>query len=342
MGNELTVLTWNLNGDAGVSTDRIERQKQFFRDHHHETDLFCLQAVDWTRSDHFDELIEFFEEEWCYDVTHTRDWNRQLLGLDVQPYHNINGRFKHCLLTASRWPIERNPLDLKNSGSGKPVGLNYFYTNFPDGLLVSDVRLPNHGTVDSGRLELWNVGIVHGSGWKEEKINALETVYARVFLQNKKTDKRVILGGDFNAPLKETLDGDGEPTIVPHDGNRLKAKNRPFYGNPYRYRISNEDSEPFTFSQRWKNAESYIFDPELADWDMRDTYWSAEDGAKKSSMDDHTHVVHNGNPANKRLDHLLADDQFDVKTCEIQNGIETDVNGFDVSDHAPVVSEFET
>lgn len=339
MSDELTVLTWNLNGEIPVSTERIERQKQFFRDHHRETDLFCLQAVDWTRSDHFDELVEFFEEEWCYDVTDTRDWNRQLLHLDVQPYHSINGRFKHCLLTASKWPVTRNPLDLKNRGIGKPEYLNYFYTNFPDGLLVSDVSLPNQKTTDNVGLELWNVGIVHGSGWKEEKVNALETVYARIYVQNKKTDKKVILGGDFNAPLRELSEHDGHE-IVPHDPG-FAGTNRPFYGNPYRYRTSNADSEQFTFAQRWKNAESYIFDPKLSDWDMRDAYWEAADSARESSMDDHTHVVHNGNPSNKRLDHLLADDQFDVKTCEIQNGIGTDANGFDASDHAPVVAELE-
>lgn len=233
-------------------------------------------------------------------------------------------------------------MDLRNSGNRRPEYLDYFYTNFPDGLLASDVHLSDEETTDNEGLEVWNVGIIHGSGWKEEKINVLETVYARIHLQNKMTNKKVILGGDFNAPKEERNKQDGdenEVEIIPHKGGNCRYTNRPFYGNPYRYRDSDEEDGEFTFSQRWKNAESYIFDSDLSDWDMRDTYWIADESEKNSSTEDYTHVVNNGNPANKRLDHILASNHFEVKRCEIQNGEDTEKNGFEASDHAPVFAE---
>ncbi len=346
MSENITVMTWNLQGEVGASTERIQRQKDFFNKCHQDTDLFLLQAVNYEKRDgdwggQLGELKRYFEER-DYHCIHTGDWAHELYHTDIQPFHNIRGPFNRCQLTISRWPIERKPLDLRNSGNGKPVHLNYFYTNFLGGLLVSDVHFPNEETTDNEGLELWNVGIIHGAGWKEEKINALETVYGRIYLQNKKTDKKMVLGGDFNAPLKELdkQDSDkGEVEIIPHNPNR-KHTDKPFYGNPYRYRDSDGGSKKFTFSQRWKNAESYIFDPKLSDWNMRDAYWTADNGDKKSSTEDYTHVVNNGNPANKRLDHILASDHFKVKSCEIQNGEDTKVNGFEASDHAPVFAEF--
>lgn len=290
------------------------------------------------------ELLRYFGGKHDYYCTHTADWEHELYHTDVQPYHNINAPFNRCSLTVSRWPVSRNPLDLRNRGNRKPVGLNYFYTNFLTGPFVSTVELPLGDSIDTTGIEIWNVGIINGSNWKEEKINALETVYARIYLQNEKTDKTVILGGDFNAPLKELSKQDSdadEIEIIPHDGNDYQATNRPFYGNPYRYRDSEERSAEFSFAQRWRNAERYIFDPEFSDWKMRDAYWIADDSAKESSTTDYTHVVNNGNPANKRLDHVLTSDRIDVKSCDIQNGEHDSANGFDASDHAPVVAELE-
>ena len=345
MSENIAVMTWNTNGDSNISTERIERQKKFFDDLHEDTDLFLLQAVQYAEDNsdgvnHFEELKQYFEDH-NYQITHTRDWNRELLDLSVQPYHNINAPFKRCKITASRWPVDRKPMDLRNKGNGKPVALNYFYTNFLTGPFVSDVHHPSKETSDTEGLEVWNTGIIHGAGWKEEKVNALETVYARIYVQNEKTNKNVILGGDFNAPKKEirqeTEDGVvGE--IVPHNSGRLHY-DKPFYGNPYRYQDGDGGTVKFPFKQRWDNAESYIFDSEKSDWDMRDAYWYADKSLKQSSSEDHSFDFNRDNVDSKRLDHILVSDHFDVVNCEIQNGKHGSANGFDASDHAPVVAE---
>ena len=348
MSENITVMTWNVHGEIGASTEKIRRQTEFFDKHHSDTDLFLLQAVNYEKEEggwtgQLGEFLQYFGGKRGYYCTHTGDWAHELYNSDIQPYHNISAPFNRCNLTVSKWPIDRQPLDLRNRGNRKPVALNYFYTNFLTGLLVSDIHHPSKKASDSEGFEVWNASIIHGAGWKEEKVNALETVYARIYLQNEKTNKNLILGGDFNAPKKEirqeTEDGVvGE--VVPHNSGRLHY-DKPFYGNPYRYQNGDGGTVKFPFKQRWGNAESYIFDSEKSDWDMRDAYWSSVESAKKSSTADYTHVVHNGNPSNKRLDHILASDHFDVLNCEIQNGEHGSANGFDASDHAPVVAELE-
>lgn len=54
---------------------------------------------------------------------------------------------------------------------------------------------------------------------------------------------------------------------------------------------------------------------------------------------DYTHVVHSASPSEKRLDHILVSEQFDVRRCEIWNGERTPVEGLQASDHAPIVTE---
>lgn len=344
MTEELTVMTWNLNGEGGTSNATSQSQIDFLDEHHGDTDIFLLQAVDYAQNrsqepSHFQKLENYFHER-GYHVADTRDWNRQLHDLDVQPYHNITAPFERCKITASRWNLDRNPLDLKNNGNGKPRHLNYFYASFLTGPFITDVHLPDEETTDTEGLEVWNAGIIHGAGWKEEKIKALETVYSRIHLQNRKTNKKIVLGGDFNAPWKETVTEEGVE-IHPHNPN-TNHFDKPFYGNPYRYQNEESGTNQLSFGQRWRNAESYIFDSEKSDWDMRDAYWAANDSLKLPSTDDYTHVVNNGNPPNKRIDHILADNHFTVTSCEIQNGIGDGIkangieNGKTPSDHAPV------
>ena len=345
MTQEITVMTWNLRGENNPSRDTICEQIDFLEEYHEETDLFLFQAVDYIKKDdtedfsHFQQVKKYFDDR-GYDTTDNRSRNRQLLNLDVQPYHNITSPFKRCKITASRWPIDEKMLDLRNNGNRKPRHLNYFYASFLTGPFVSDIHLPDEDTTDNEGLEVWNTGIIHGAGWKEEKIKALETVYSRIYLQNQKTNKKIILGGDFNAPWKETKE-QGSAEIHPHSPDP-KHLDKPFYGNPYRYQDEESGTKQFSFSQRWRNAESYIFDSEKSDWDMKDAYWNADDSLKLPSTDDHTHVVNNGNPPNKRIDHILADAHFNITSCDIQNGVgdEIDANGFrngvTPSDHAPV------
>lgn len=346
MTEPITAMTWNLNGEGGTSKATSEAQIDFLKEHHEDTDVFLLQAVDYAQNrteepSHFQRLEQYFHQR-DYHITHTRDWNRQLYESDIQPFQNIGSPLKRCKLTASRWDVDRYALDLREMKNRSPDRLNYFYANFPTSILITDIHHPSVPVTDSKGLQVWNTGVVYGRGWKEEKTNVLETIYAQVYLQNDQTDKAVLLGGDFNAPRRETpVETDGELVvqIEPHSAGGRQYTDEPFYGNPYRYQVRDgEASEEFTFTQRYQNAERYIFDTGFTKWDMRDTYWHAEDSAKRSSANDYTHNFHRDNVANKRLDHLLADSHFAVEHCEVQNGIDTDVNGLGPSDHAPVVA----
>jgi endonuclease/exonuclease/phosphatase family metal-dependent hydrolase len=183
-------------------------------------------------------------------------------------------------------------------------------------------------------VEPWNVSIINGANWGEEKLNMLETVYGRIDLQTTKTDIPVLLGGDFNAPKRETATGE----IIPHGHNAPKYTNYPLYGDPYYFQDSDELTE-FRFNQRRQRAEAQLFDPAVSEWNMRDAYWGAETGDKKSSVEDFTHIVEAGTPSNKRLDHILVSEQFDIHRCELWNDIGSTVNGLGPSDHAPVVTD---
>jgi hypothetical protein len=75
-------------------------------------------------------------------------------------------------------------------------------TNFPEKILHATAE------TDDTTLDLWNVRAVPRSGWGEEKVKILETVYDRIV---KTREAPCLLAGDFNAPDDELDDG----TIVP-------------------------------------------------------------------------------------------------------------------------------
>lgn len=162
----------------------------------------------------------------------------------------------------------------------------------------------------------------------------LETVYGRISLQTSETDLPVLLGGDFNAPERERADG----SIVPHGGNKSTYTAYPDYGEPHHVRAADGDVAELEFKQRWQRAEARIFDPAVGDWRLRDTYWIAEESARAPSTEDYTHVLPDGTPARKRLDHVLASQQFTVESCEILNGQAGSPDATQASDHAPVVT----
>ena len=347
MTEDIAAMTWNLNGEGGTASNTSKAQIDFLNNHHEDTDIFHLQAVDYAQDrsqepSHFQKLEHYFHQR-NYHITSTRDWNRQLHNTDIQPFQNIGSPLKRCKITASKWEVDRNPLDLREMKDRNPDKLNYFYANFPSSILITDIHHPSHTVTENEGLQAWNTGVIYGRGWKEEKINVLETIYAQIYLQNDQTDKKVILGGDFNAPKKETPKEAGDKVtgeIVPHDSGRFYY-DKPFYGNPYRYQDGEGSTKQFPFKQRWGNAESYIFDSAKSDWDMKDAYWHADNSAKQSAAEDYTHDFHQENVGNKRLDHLLADSHFNVKSCKVQNGINTDANGLGPSDHAPVKATLE-
>ena len=344
MDSGLTVLSWNVNGETAVSGSQLRRQLEFFDSECGDVDVFLFQAVRNEPTDaagwdeHLSAFIEYFEgEPREYHVTHTGDWSQELFESDVQPHAGITSPHNRCNVTVSRWPIERRSLSLRNIGHRKPRGLNYYYSQFPEKILVGEIDTSGDPAVDLDSIEVWNVGIINDSNWGEEKVNMLETVYDRIYLQNKKLDQPLILGGDFNAPQIET----SEKEIVPHGGTQYTQY--PFYGDPNYFQEPDGEMVESTFGQRWRDAEQQLFDSEVGEWEMQDAYLASSSESYEASTVDYTHIVHNGNPSKKRLDHILVSSDFSVGHCGIWNGRRSRVDGMKggtgyKSDHAPVVA----
>lgn len=343
MSDSLSILSWNVNGETSVPESQLEAQLEFIEEYCSDVDVFLLQAVrnqgatDESWDDHLASLLEFFNSTLNYHAVHTGDWSRELFDSDVQPHADLTGIHNRCNLTASRWPLERRPLTLRNVGNRKPRKLNYYYSHFPEKILVADIDTSGDPAIGVDRIESWNVGIVNGASWGEEKVNMLETVYGRIYLQNVKMDHPVLLGGDFNAPKMET----DAREIVPHSGPDYDGY--PGYGDPSHVGEDIGETRQHTFGQRWSRAEKQLFDSEVSDWNMCDAYLSLPESEYEPSVEDHTHVIHNGNPQKKRLDHVLVSDNFEVAGCRILNGRDGKPNGFRGdsyrSDHAPVVAD---
>jgi hypothetical protein len=49
MTEEITAMTWNTNGEGGIAETTSQAQIDFLNDHHQDTDLFLLQAVDYEK-----------------------------------------------------------------------------------------------------------------------------------------------------------------------------------------------------------------------------------------------------------------------------------------------------
>lgn len=340
MSDNMTVVSWNVQGEIGISDNRMQRQLDFLGTHAEHVDLFLFQAVNYEPEPtegwggQLDTLSEYFAEN-DYHLVHTADWAEELVDSSVQPHADISGAHNRCNLIASRWPIERRPLTLRNRGSRKPRGLNYYYSHFPEKMLIAEVDVAADPTIAADDIEVWNVGIINGANWGEEKLNMLETVYGRIYLQTTKTDIPVVLGGDFNAPKRETEDG----TIIPHGNGAGQYTNYPDYGHPrYFHETDDDDVTELTFSQRWQSTESRLFDMDVGEWGMKDVYWASEDSPRASSTEDYTHVLPSGSPRRKRLDHIFISHQFEAQRCDIWNGELDSIDGFCASDHAPVVA----
>lgn len=335
----ITAASWNVQGEVGISDTRMQRQIDFPETYGRDIDLFLFQAVNYEESEgdgwegQLATLLDYFEER-EYDVVHTGDWARELANSSVQPHADIEAAHNRCNFIASQWPVERRPLTLRNRGNRKPRGLNYYYSQFPEKMLVAEVDVSVSTAFATDMLELWNVGIINGANWGEEKLNMLETVYGRINLQTSKTETPVLLGGDFNAPRREAADG----SVFPHGGTAGQYTHYPDYGDPHYVRDAADDVAELEFNQRWQLAEARIFDTDIGDWGMRDVYWAAADTEQASSVDDYTHVLSNGTPSRKRLDHVLVSRQFDVEACEIWNGESDSPDALQASDHAVVVT----
>lgn len=340
MTGNLTAISWNIQGEVGITDQRMRQQLDLLDEHTDEVDYFLFQAVNFeVGSDRewdgqLGTLINYFRDRDFY-VTHTGDWARELYNSTVQPHADIQSAHNRCNLTASRWPIERHALTLRNRGDGKPRNLNYYYSHFPEKILVSRVDVSNADVCEADSLALWNVGIINGANWGEEKVNMLETIYARIYLEASKTEIPLVLGGDFNAPKRETADGE----ITPHGENKGQYRNYPYYGDPHYLRDDGERVDELRFDQRYQLSEARIFDKTVGSWNLTDVYWAAEKSPNKSSTDDFTHIVPTGIPPRKRLDHIFVTDGSEVHTCEIWNGVGGSIDGLIASDHAPVFAD---
>jgi exonuclease III len=233
MDGTITVCSWNVRGEIGASKERIERQLEFLRTDASGVDVFLFQAVNYERvaegewSGQLGAFLRHFESERGFDCVHTGDWAQELSRSTIQPQQNIDAPHNRCTLTAGRWPLERTPLTLRNSGNGYPNELTYHDTHFHEKILVSVLAPADTDSFDAEEVTLWNVGIINGSNWHEEKIAMAETVYARLCLHTEKIGEPVVLAGDFNAPKREIQCG-----IVPHEGGGLQYHHYLFYGAP--------------------------------------------------------------------------------------------------------------
>lgn len=194
----VTVLTWNIQGEVGVGAERLERQLAFLDRQVGDLDVVLLQAVHYEGSPEdgwegqLGALIEFFTNH-SWHVVHTGDWAHELFHSTVQPHADITGAHNRCNLTASRWPVERTPLRLRNRGEGKPRKLTYYTSQFPEKLLVIRIDTTDADAIASDFVQVWNVGIANGAAWGEAKLHMLETVHGRVHLETAKTDTPVVL-----------------------------------------------------------------------------------------------------------------------------------------------------
>lgn len=133
-------------------------------------------------------------------------------------------------------------------------------------MLVAAVDIPASSGLADNTLEVWNVGIINGANWGEEKVSMLETVYGRIYLQTTKTDTSVLLGGYFNPPKQQNPDG----SVVPHGKSASQYTAYPDYGNPHYLRASDGEIAELEFKQRRQLAEARIFDLDAGDWGLQD------------------------------------------------------------------------
>lgn len=335
----MKMVSWNVQGESGIRSARMQRQLEFLETHASDADFLLFQAVNYERTEgdgwggQLGTLRDYLVER-DYSITHTADWAEELVNSNVQPHTHIEAAHNRCNLLASRWPIERRPLTLRNKGNRKPQEVNYYYSHFPEKILVSEVDLSESPALAADAIEVWNVGIINGAKWGEEKLNMLETVYSRIYLQTTKTDTPVLLGGDFNAPKREQKDG----SIVPHGQNTSQYTAYPDYGDPHYFQDSADNPTELEFRQRRQFSEARIFDADFGEWGLRDVYWAADKSSKRPSVEDYTHIVQSGTPQKKRLDHMLVSQQFGVEACKLWNGEQEAPDGLQVSDHAPVMA----
>ncbi|PSQ08526.1 hypothetical protein BRC95_03075 [Halobacteriales archaeon QS_5_68_33] len=79
----MRVLSWNVQGEIGISDKRMQQQLDFLETHAPDIDLFLFQAVDYERTD--DDgwggqlgALQVYLTKHEYSIVHTADWAEEL------------------------------------------------------------------------------------------------------------------------------------------------------------------------------------------------------------------------------------------------------------------------
>ena len=194
----LRVMSWNVNKSANEE-GRIDAQLDFIR--RCDVDVLLLQEVRYgTDKKWLDVWKRGLEELGLGAIEHSCDWAAELAESEVPPHSDIRHTNGHVTAVNTEWDLSQKDQTIR--GYIENQDWAYFDTNFPEKILVADLKTPN------STIELWNVRAVPGNGWGEEKIKIFETVYDRLTNAGK---RRRILAGDFNSPAKELSDGQAVP-----------------------------------------------------------------------------------------------------------------------------------
>lgn len=310
----ITIMSWNIQGESGITDQRLADVIDFIGKHSigdGGPDVLILQAVPNSISENTvgeteanPTIEERLHDELGYPnngIASTCDWASRLDVGDMQPHAELNHNRGN--LTASKWETERVQF-----GMNDDVESN-FNTNFPEKMLQT-----RHSWNGWGRLEIWNVGVVAGASYGEEKIKIISSInsYIRKRAKTSGRKRALILGGDFNTPNEETADGQAVP---------------------YGY---SKDKERGGLSEKW-----YMEELRLLKGGHRtglvDTirYLHGYDDLNDERP---THYSHLSNGVRKRIDHLFVDgNKFTPVTAHYSV---KDMDFDDIpSDHSPLVAE---
>ena len=297
----LKVLSWNIQGAWPGASRERVRDQIAFIDEYDKTPDILLFQE---VSKYRTEIRDYLTDLGYHSIEDTLGWASELGDSTVQPHQDIahtNGN-----LTAVRGEIEleRKPLHILED-EFDDADVKHLDTHYPEKILVTNCHVAGH------TIECWNVRAVPGSMKGEEKIKILETVFHRI-LDGGETLR--ILAGDFNTPGDELCDGQAVTYL--------------------------QDKDP-RIRNRWRNAELNILKG-LGHVGMIDTFRAIHGYGDLDVLDvshatrtDDPLAVPEGEVAGVRFDHIFASEELTPIDSFYH------VEGFDHSDHAPIITEFD-